>query len=91
MTVLKMKNKLKKIGEKLEIPMGIMSGYFMEIYSGDEIVISGDAAVIELSDSVLKIKCGSDFISFLGKNIKIDYYLSTGIKITGDFSSIEFS
>ncbi len=90
MMVLKMKNRLKKMVEKLEIPMGIMSGYFVEIYSGNEIVLSGDAAVVDLSDSVLKIKCGKDFITFYGKNIKIEYYLSTGIKISGEFSSIEF-
>ncbi len=86
-----MKNKLKKLTQITEIPLGMLSGFYMEVFSKNEITVSADAAVTELSDTVLKIKCGEHGITFLGNNIKIEYYTSSGIKITGDFSGIEFS
>ncbi|MBQ7873666.1 MAG: YabP/YqfC family sporulation protein [Oscillospiraceae bacterium] len=85
-----MKKRLRKISDSFEIPMGVISDYYMEIYSGNEIVLNGDAAVTELEDSVLKVKCGEHRIIFSGTGLKIEYYTSGGIKITGDFSGIEF-
>lgn len=85
-----MKKKLRKISEPFEIPMGIISDYYMEIYSGNEVVLNGDAAVTELGDTVLKVKCGEHHITFSGTGLKIEYYTNGGMKISGDFSSIEF-
>lgn len=85
-----MKMKLPKLSRPPEIPMGILSDFYMEIYSGNEIVLNGDAAVTELADTVLKVKCGEHRITFCGKKLCIDYYTSGGIKITGNFSKIEF-
>ena len=85
-----MKNKLKKIGETFEIPVGIISGYYLEIFSGSEAVLNGDAAVINLGDTVLELKCGEHRIGFFGSGLKIEYYTCNGIKITGSFSEIKF-
>lgn len=85
-----MKNKFDKLRKSMELPVGVISGFYIEIYSGKEIVLNGDAAVTEIDDSVLKVKCGEHHIAFRGKKIEIENYTSAGIKITGDFSAVEF-
>lgn len=84
--------KRKSINKKpsFDLPLGIISGYYMEVFSDKEIIISSDVIITKLSDTVLKIKCGEHGLTFYGKNIKVDQYSSSGIKLLGEFSSIEF-
>lgn len=87
----KKKNKEKKrgINELLEVPSGIVSGFVLEIYSGKEAVLTGDAEVLELSDSKIKLKCGKNELTFAGDKINISYYTNDGIKIDGKITSLE--
>ena len=85
-----MKRKLKNRRFSYDLPLEIVNGYYMEIFSNKEIVINSDAEITKLSDAVLKIKCGEHALAFYGKNIKIDQYSSSGIKLLGEFSSVEF-
>ena len=86
----KRKKKVKNnISEALEVPAGIISGFVLEIYSGKEAVLTGKLDVLELGDTVLKLKCGEHEISFGGSGLNIVYYTNDGIKITGKISSVE--
>ena len=73
----------------LEVPAGIISGFVLEIYSGKEAVLTGKLDVLELGDTVLKLKCGEHEISFGGSGLNIVYYTNDGIKISGKISSVE--
>ena len=77
------------ISEALEVPAGIISGFVLEIYSGKEAVLTGKLDVLELGDTVLKLKCGEHEISFGGSGLNIVYYTNDGIKISGKISSVE--
>lgn len=86
----KRKKKAKySISEALEVPAGIISGFVLEIYSGKEAVLTGKLDVLELGDTVLKLKCGEHEISFGGSGLNIVYYTNDGIKISGKISSVE--
>ena len=86
----KRKKKVKNsISEALEVPAGIISGFVLEIYSGKEAVLMGKLDVLELGDTVLKLKCGEHEISFGGSGLNIVYYTNDGIKISGRISSVE--
>ena len=86
----KRKKKAKNsISEALEVPAGIISGFVLEIYSGKEAVLTGKLDVLELGDTVLKLKCGEHEISFGGSRLNIVYYTNDGIKISGKISSVE--
>lgn len=86
----KRKKKVKNcISEALEVPAGIISGFMLEIYSGKEAVLTGKLDVLELGDTVLKLKCGEHEISFGGSGLNIVYYTNDGIKISGKISSVE--
>ena len=86
----KRKKKVKNsISEALEVPAGIISGFVLEIYSGKEAVLTGKLDVLELGDTVLKLKCGEHEISFGGSGLNIVYYTHDGIKISGKISSVE--
>lgn len=86
----KRKKKVKNnISEALEVPPGIISGFVLEIYSGKEAVLTGKLDVLELGDTVLKLKCGEHEISFGGSGLNIVYYTNDGIKISGKISSVE--
>ncbi len=82
------KKKRKNISEILEIPSGILSGFILEIYSANEAVLTGKIEVLELGDTVLKLKCNEHEISFGGNDISIVYYTNDGIKISGKLTSI---
>ena len=86
----KRKKKVKNnISEALEVTAGIISGFVLEIYSGKEAVLTGKLDVLELGDTVLKLKCGEHEISFGGSGLNIVYYTNDGIKISGKISSVE--
>ena len=86
----KRKKKVKNnISEALEVPAGIISGFVLEIYSGKEAVLTGKLDVLELGDTVLKLKYGEHEISFGGSGLNIVYYTNDGIKISGKISSVE--
>ena len=86
----KRKKKVKNsISEALEVPAGIISGFVLEIYSGKEAALTGKLDVLELGDTVLKLKCGEHEISFGGSELNIVYYTNDGIKISGKISSVE--
>ena len=86
----KRRKKVKNsISEELEVPAGIISGFVLEIYSGKEAVLTGKLDVLELGDTVLKLKCGEHEISFGGSGLNIVYYTNDGIKISGKISSVE--
>ena len=84
---------LKKIKDKIpaEISSRLENDFYLEIISKKEAVLTGKTEVIELSDLVLKLKCGEHVIGFYGKNIGISSYTFDGIIICGSLEKIEFS
>ncbi len=83
-----MKNR-KKISVS-EIPSGIISGFYIEIYSNNEAVLTGDCEIGELGETMLKIKNNEHTISFVGENLKIINYSSSGIRINGRIDQVIF-
>lgn len=77
------------IVKELEIPKGIAGGYFIEIRSGNEAVLSGTCDVLTLDDSVLKIKCDEHMIIFNGSGLSIDLYTADEISVSGNIHSVE--
>ncbi len=73
-----------------EVCDGITNGFYLELYNNKEAVLTGDAEIIELEDTVLKIKNRENIISISGENLKIINYSSTGLRIGGTISFIEF-
>lgn len=62
----------------------------MEFYSDCEAVLTGDAEIEELSDTVLKIKCDEHLVLFSGNNLEINNFSKNGIRIDGRIDSMEF-
>ena len=85
-----MKNKIKKIVESTEIPFGV-GGFYIEIFSENEIVLTGNIEVTDLDKSVIKIKCRNKNIRFGGENLQLSCYTADGLKISGKIDKIEFS
>ena len=46
----------KKIKESADFPPGIIGGFYIEFFSKNEAVLTGDVEIEKLSDMVLKIK-----------------------------------
>lgn len=78
------------IGKSLDIPSGITSGFFVEIHSGKEAVLTGKCDVLKLEDTVLKIKCCEHEVTFLGSRLRIESYTADEITISGDINNVEF-
>ena len=85
----KKRKKENRISEALEIPAGIIGGFVIEIYSGNEAVLTGKIEVLELSDTMLKLKCNEHQMAFGGSDLNIVYYTSDGIKFDGKICSVE--
>lgn len=83
--------RINNILKKAEIPPGLLLGYNIEIYSGKEMVLSGNVEIMDLSDTIIKLKINDKIISFIGKNLKISCYTTDGIKINGSFEQIVFN
>ena len=81
---------MAKIIEALKSAYPLQTDFYIEIFDKKEVVLTGDAEIFELGDSVLKLKIDEHRICFSGKNLKISCYTSDGIKINGDFERIEF-
>lgn len=84
-----MKNKRKT--QIFDIPNWFIGGFYLELFSGSEAVLTGDCEITELSDTVLKIKCNEHIISIYGNELKIIDFSSSGIRINGIIKEIMFS
>lgn len=82
---------IKRKTRIFDLPDGFIGGFYIELFSDSEAVLTGDFEIAELSDSVLKIKCKEHLISICGNKLKIVDYSSTGIRIDGIIEEIMFS
>lgn len=80
--------KRKKIFK--ENPLEIKKGYYVEILSGIEMMLTGCFDITELEETVLRIKNDEHRINIFGKSIEIISYTVDGIRISGVFEKIEF-
>lgn len=85
-----MKKRLRRITDNLEIPTEIASGFYIELFSDREFVFSGDVRISKLEEKSIEIIYDNKAISVSGNELKIDYYTSGGIKISGSIGKIEF-
>ncbi|MBR5309632.1 MAG: YabP/YqfC family sporulation protein [Oscillospiraceae bacterium] len=85
-----MRNKKSKKALPFDIPFGFISGCYIELFGNKEAVLTGDCEIIELNDSVLKIRCGEHRISFVGEKLEVISYFSDGIRIGGVITSANF-
>ncbi|MBQ7124110.1 MAG: YabP/YqfC family sporulation protein [Oscillospiraceae bacterium] len=85
-----MKKKLRRITDTFDIPSEIAAGFYIELFSDREFVFSGDVKISKLEENSIEIIYNNKVISISGSELKIDYYTSGGIKITGSIEKIEF-
>lgn len=72
------------------IPIDFKDGYYAEIFSDGNIVLTGNFDIEELEETVLKLKNNEHRICLYGKNISIISYTSDGVRLSGIFDKIEF-
>ncbi|MBQ3530501.1 MAG: hypothetical protein IJA05_01105 [Oscillospiraceae bacterium] len=85
-----MKKSILKFKRNIEIPIEAVKDFYLEIYSGNEVILTGFGEIEKLEDAVLKISFRTKTVIFYGNNINISNYSSDGIKISGDINKIEF-
>ncbi len=85
-----MKKKIQKIIDTLDIPADVNKGFYLEMFSEKEAVLTGDITVTELGDSVLMLRCGEHGINIYGKKLWIISYTADGIRVGGKIEKIEF-
>lgn len=79
------------MAKSLDIPQGLVEGYYLEIHSGKEAVLVGKCDVLKLEETVLKLKCGEHEISFLGKELCIETYSADSVSISGEITATELN
>lgn len=85
-----MKNNINKIAETFDIPIEIQKDFYLEMYSENDAVLTGNIDITELGDSVIMVECGKHKISFWGSGLRIKSYTPNGIRINGKIEKIEF-
>lgn len=88
---MKIKKRIKNMVKSLDVPAEIQSGFYIELYSEKEIVLTGRVDVIELGESVLKLRYFEHRIEICGEKLFIAAYTPDGIRICGKIIKIEFS
>lgn len=76
--------------ELLDLPEGMLQNYTIEIYSGKEMVLSGDFEITEWESTVLKLINHEHRIEIEGKDLMICDYEETGVRIRGIIDDIRF-
>lgn len=79
------------IAKALDVPQGLVDGYYIEIRSGKEAVVVGKCDVLKLEDTELKLKCGEHEISFSGKELHIESYTADLVSICGQIEAAELN
>ncbi len=59
--------------------------------SGRECLVDGLESIIEYSSTKITVSLGSQFITFLGDDLKINSYTREGAIVEGNIYSMEFS
>jgi sporulation protein YqfC len=59
--------------------------------AGSECLVDGLDSVIEYSDEKIKVRLGSQFITFFGSSLKINSFTREGAVVEGNITSMEFS
>ena len=85
-----MKQKIRKAVKYFDIPDEIQTGFYIEIYSDKEMVLTGKTDVLELGESVLKLQYSEHRIEISGEKLQIVAYNSDGIRISGKILNMGF-
>ena len=83
--------KIRNIISSFDIPTEINSGFYLEMYSSKEIVLTGKVDIAELGESVLKLEYFEHRIEICGEKLQIETYTADGVRIRGKIIKIEFS
>lgn len=75
---------------KNKILPDINKGFYTEIFSGGDVMLTGNFDIEDLEDTVLKLKNNEHRICFYGKGIRIISYTTDGIRLEGNIEKIEF-
>ena len=84
-----MKKKHFKLKELMDIPPEFSGEYYMEIYSGEKVVLTGFGEIVTYEDSVLKIRFGEKTVVFSGEKLGIKNYSGQGMEVLGKIEKIE--
>lgn len=83
-----MKNKIPKIIKAFDFPL--QKGFYVEMFSEQDITITGNITVEQLENEIICLKCGEKLISIFGKKLVIISYSADSIRISGLIKKLEF-
>ncbi len=83
--------KIRKILDSFDFPAEINNGFYIEMYSDREIVLTGKVDIEELDESVLKLEYLEHQIEVYGEKLRIETYTADGIRISGKINKVEFT
>ena len=89
-----MSEKLKKRKKAVSRGMELLSPFHLEADKsggGLAIVIGGVKSVLEIGESIAKLKCGMGSVSVKGQAIDVALYENKTVEITGKVESLEFN
>lgn len=87
---------MKKLAEKkskkaIKEPIDYYFGKPRLEMTGRECLVDGLDSVIEYSQTKIKLRLGSRFVTFFGDDLKINSFTREGAIVEGDIFSIDFS
>ncbi len=82
---------IETISETLSIPKDVsMGATILNLMGQYEAYVENYKNIIEYNDSCIKLQGRGCKIRIDGRNLKIEYFNTVGMKIKGRFSKIEF-
>lgn len=82
---------LRDISNKLELPTDVILGDSMiEIMGRNSLYIENYKRILLFQKENIVIQCKCYRIEICGKNLKLEYYNDTELKVTGVFDGISF-
>lgn len=82
---------LRDISNKLELPSDVILGDSMiEIMGRSGIYVENYKRIVLFHEDNIIIQCKCYRLKICGKNLKIEYYNDTELKVTGVFDGISF-
>lgn len=86
------KSVLRGLGEKMELPGGMLSGgVHIELYSDSEATVDGRCSVLEYTDTLIMLNTRTGIIKFTGVGLDIPLMEQCCVKICGKIIGVEFT
>ena len=86
-----LKQRASEMVKAAEMPRDVVMGIpVLSIVGNKEICIENYGGIIEYTDEIVRIRTKKGQIIICGKQLYVEYYTNDEMKISGNFSSVEF-